>query len=243
MQIEWFVYHKNSVLGPFTTSDVTTQLTSGKFDEESFIWWKGEKDWISIIQWQSQFPAIVQKLESCYNTEWKIKTPTMTTDSMPFDSCIEHLKSVDIKSGIYISKAVNTNWENIFSNSVFLNALEMTRRKSPRVPIVATAKISKAGSKFSYLVKLNVIGEGGIGVSGLTKNFPTSVPIDIKIESANLSAPINAEGTIIYHTPDGVTGIEFNTINAEGRALIIEYVNQFSGKSVKTKDESAKKAA
>jgi hypothetical protein len=218
-------------------------MTSGKFNEESFIWWKGEKDWISLFQWKSNYPNIVKKLEGHYNTEWKIKCPADTTELMSFDDCIEYLKSVDLKTGVFICKSGSADWENIFTNSVFLNALEMTRRKFPRVPIVATAKISKADSKFSYLVKLNVIGEGGIGVSGLTKNFPSGVPIDIKIEGANLATPIFAEGHIVYHTPDGVTGIEFNTISAEARSIIIEYVKRFSGTAVKTQTASSKKAA
>lgn len=240
MLIEWFVYHKNTVLGPFSTSDVNSQLSAGKIASDSFIWWKGEKDWITVDQWQNNYTNIVKRLESHYNAEWKIRTPKLSSDWMSFEQCLDFLKNVDIKTGVFICKkgAGYEEWENIFSNSVFLNALDMTRRKFPRVPIVATAKISKSDSKFSYLVKLNIIGEGGIGVTGLTKNFPMNSKIEIKIEGPNFTAPIFAEGHIVYHTRDGISGIEFSTLNAESRAAIIDYVNQFQGKP-----SSAKKVA
>lgn len=240
MLIEWFVYHKNSVHGPFSTTDVNAQLASGKFSQESFIWWKGEKDWIPIDEWQNNYSAIVKKLESHYNVEWKIKTSNDITDPMSFDDCIEFLKTVNLKTGVFICKKdIIDAWENIFTNAIFLNALEMTRRKFPRVPVVGTAKISKSGSKFSYLVKINVIGEGGIGVTGLVKNFSTGSVIDIKIEAPNFTNPIFAEGTIVYHTPDGVSGLEFSIINAEGRAAIIEYVNRFTGTKNAASDKKA----
>lgn len=229
MQIEWFIYHKNTVFGPFSTDDVNTHVDSGRFDGECFIWWKGEKDWIPVSQWQQSLPAIIKKLESHYNVEWKIRTPELTTDLMSFELCIEFLKKVELKNGIYICKSGSNNWENIYSNSIFMNALEMTRRKFPRVPVVATAKISKSDTKFSYLVKVNMIGEGGIGVTGLSKNFPIQGKIEIKLEGPNFPTPLFAEGKVVYHSKDGLTGIEFDAVTAEVRASIIDYVNQFQG--------------
>lgn len=231
MQLEWFVYHKNTVLGPFTTNEVHAQLNSGKLNsEESFIWWKGEKDWIPLEKWQVEFPDIIKKLEDHFNVEWKIKTPEQVTPFMSFDECLAFFKNVELNNSIFICKKDRSGeeWESIFTNTIFLNALEMTRRKFPRVPIVATAKVSKSDSKFSYLVKVNTIGQGGIGASGLGKNFPTGTNVDIKLESPSLPVAIHAEGRVIYHTKDGVTGIEFEAVNAESEATVIEYVNRFS---------------
>lgn len=227
MKIEWFVYHKNTVLGPYSTTDVHAHLASSKINEDTFIWWKGEKDWISILQWKNEYPSIIKKLEEHFSVEWSIKDPKMTSPFMSFDECLQYLKNTELNSSIYICQKGKENWESIFTNSIFMNALEMTRRKVPRVPIVATAKVSKADSKFSYLVKVNIVGQGGIGVSGLGKNFPTGTNVDIKIESPSLSIPIHAEGRILYHTKDGASGIEFEKISAEPLSAIIEYVNQF----------------
>lgn len=227
MKIEWFVYHKNTVLGPYNTSDIYSHLSSGKISDDSFIWWKGEKDWISLLQWKQEYPTIIKKLEEHFNVEWKIKDPKTTSPFMSFDDCIQYLKNTELNNTIFICQKGKENWENIFTNAIFMNALEMTRRKVPRVPIVATAKISKADSKFSYLVKVNIIGQGGIGVSGLGKNFPTGTNIDIKLESPSLTIPIHLEGRILYHTKDGSSGIEFEKIAAEPLSAIIEYINRF----------------
>lgn len=242
MQLEWFVYHKNSVLGPFSTNEVHSQLSAGKFSEESFIWWKGEKDWVSIAKWQTDYPAIIKRLEAHFNVQWKVKAGEQVSDYMDFDECIQFLKAVELNNTLFICKKTTNlqeEWESIFSNSVFLNALEMTRRKHPRVPIVATAKVSKSDSKFSYLVKVNILGQGGIGVAGLGKNFPTGTSVDIRLESPSLAQPVHAEGRVVYHTKDGVTGIEFETINAESQGAIIEYINQFQQTRNRNHDKKA----
>lgn len=229
MVLEWFVYHRNSVLGPFTTNEVESQLNLGKLSEDSFIWWKGEKDWVPLSQWKNEYPAIVQRLEEHFNVEWKIKKGNQTTSFMSFDECVAFFKNEELTNDIFICKKDprGQEWESIFTNTIFLNALEMTRRKFPRVPIVATAKISKSDSKFSYLVKVNTVGQGGVGIAGLGKNFPTGTSVDIKIESPSFPIPVHAEGRVVYHTKDGVTGVEFEGINAESENTVIEYVNRF----------------
>jgi len=245
MQLEWFVYYKNSVLGPFTTDDVHSQLNSGKLSEDSFIWWKGEKDWVPVEKWKTEYPEIIKRLEEHFNVEWKIKTADTTTPYMSFDDCVQFFKNVELNNNIFICKKsrVSEDWESIFTNTIFLNALEMTRRKFPRVPIVATAKISKSDSKFSYLVKVNIIGQGGIGVSGLGKNFPTGTNVEVKLESPSLPVTIHAEGRVVYHTKDSVTGIEFEGINAESESSIIEYVNRFTSLRSPGNNNKGKKAA
>jgi hypothetical protein len=231
MQIEWFVFYKNSILGPYSTEDVRMHVSSGKIPSDSFIWWKGEKDWSSIEDWQKYFPDIIRRLESQMKIQWKIKHGKNITPFLSFDDCLQYLKNLELNNSIYLCKETENNndvWESIFSNTIFLNALEMNRRKSPRVPILATAKISKLNSKFSYLVKVNTIGQGGMGVTGLGKNFPTGTAIEIKLESPSLSTPVVAEGKILYHTKDGIAGIEYTLINDESIATLIEYVNKFT---------------
>ncbi len=228
MKLEWFIYHKNSVLGPFATNEVQVQVEAGKFSPNSFIWWKGEKDWITISKWLTEYPEIIKKLEAHFNVEWRLKVNDQATPFMSFEKCLDQLKIVELTNSIFIAKKGDGEaWDSIFNNSIFMNALELTRRKFPRVPIVATAKVTKSDSKFSYLVKVNIIGQGGIGISGIGKNFPTGTEVDIRIESPSLSIPIHAEGKIVYHTRDGVSGLEFAAMNAESESIIIEYVNRF----------------
>jgi hypothetical protein len=245
MQIEWFVFQKNSILGPFSTEDVKMQIFDGKIDQESFIWWKGEKDWVSITKWENEYPEIIKKLEAHFQVNWKIRDEEHETQYMSFDDCLQHLKHLEVKNTIYVSRENPDgldHWESIFSNTILLNALEMTRRKHPRVPIVATAKVSKRESKFSYLVKVNTIGEGGMGVSGLGKNFPTGTTVELRLEGPSFSVPLIAEGRILYITKDGLSGIEFTVMNSESQSTLIEYVNHFVG-SRKPLSDQEKEAA
>lgn len=240
--LEWFIYHKNSVLGPFTTHEVNTQVQAGKFNDESFIWWKGEKDWISISSWEKDYPEIIKRLEAHFSVEWKVKIHDYVTQSLSFEAALDFLKQHELSNHIFICKSDSPEaWDSIFNNSIFLNALELTRRKFPRVPIVGSAKISRSDSKFSYLVKVNIMGQGGMGVSGLGKNFPTGTEVDVRLESPSLAAAIHAEGRVIYHTKDGLTGVEFSAMNAESESMIIEYINKFStnNKSQKSNSEAA----
>ncbi len=244
MKLEWFVYHKNSVLGPFSTQEVNSQVQAGKFADTSFIWWKGEKDWIAITKWQTDYPEIVRRLEAHFSVEWKVKINNQATPYMSFEKCLEHLKQVELTNQIFICKRGDGDaWDSIFNNSVFLNALELTRRKFPRVPIVATAKVTKSDSKFSYLVKVNIIGQGGIGITGLGRNFPIGTEVDLRIESPSMTVPLHAEGRVVYHSRDGITGIEFAAMNAEAESLIIEYVNRFKNSSEVILEDLDKTAA
>lgn len=234
MPIEWFVFFRNSILGPFSTEDVKVQLSEGKISNDSFVWWKGEKDWMPIESWDKNYNQIIRRLEAHFKVNWKIRIHKNTTPYMSFEDCLAYLKQVELNNSIYICKEQPSgaeDWESIFSNSIVLNALEMSRRKHPRVPILATAKISKLDSKFSYLVKVSTVGIGGLGVSGLGKNFPTGTTISLKIESAGLATPVVCEGKILYHTKDGLSGVEFLVMNDESQASLISYINQFSSQA------------
>lgn len=228
MKLEWFVYQNNSVLGPFGTEEVEAQLATNKIEPFSFIWWKGEKDWIPISEWQKNYDSIVSKLEAHFTVLWRVKVDGVTTAHMAFDDCLDYVKSKELKADLYLNQKGHEDWESIYTNTVFMNALEMSRRKFKRVPIVATAKASKADSKFSYMVKVNMIGEGGIGITGLGVNFPVGTRIDLAIESGSLTQLLKVEGFIKYQNKQGITGIEFDTINAETKGVIIEYIKQFS---------------
>lgn len=247
MKLEWFIYHKNSVLGPFSTQEVNTHVHSGKFTDSSFIWWKGEKDWIAISKWQVEYPEIIRRLEAHFSVEWRIKSGDQITPYLSFEKCLDYLKQVELSNNIFICKRGDgDNWDSIFNNTIFLNALELTRRKFPRVPIVATAKVTKSDSKFSYLVKVNIIGQGGIGISGLGKNFTVGTEVDVRIESDSLTVPIHAEARIVFHSRDGVTGLEFSAMNAEAESIIVEYVNRFNSQAsakITALDDSEETAA
>lgn len=233
MSIEWFIYNKNSVSGPFSTEDVKGQLSTETVDDNSFIWWKGEKDWIPVTKWAEDFETIIVKLEENLSELWRVKHSDSVSNYMSFDEAVEYVKNLQLEEGILINKKDAPQWESVYSHTVFLNALEMSRRQFPRVPIVANAKISKADSKFSYLVKANMIGQGGVGIHGLGKNFSIGTVIDLRLESPSLNGVIHAEATVIYHTDLGTSGVRFNALNAESQSLIVEYVNRFQNPSAK----------
>jgi|GEM_PF-4720266 len=89
------------------------------------------------------------------------------------------------------------------------------------------AKITRQTSRFSYVVKTATLGQGGMGVYGLGSNFEVGTEIQIKVESEDLSAPLNVTGKVVYNTDKGFVGISYKNISAEGKAIILDYINRF----------------
>ena len=89
------------------------------------------------------------------------------------------------------------------------------------------AKVTRTNSRFSYVVKTATIGQGGLGVYGLGSNFEIGTAVQLKIESENLSAPLNVVGKVVYNTPRGFVGISLDNVSAEAKAIILGYIKRF----------------
>ena len=144
-------------------------------------------------------------------------------DALLFLQKLESLKMVSI------CPQEEDNWVPIYSSYMFMEALNLSRRHFLRAPLMGLAKVTRKSSRFSYVVKTATVGRGGMGIYGLGSNFDIGTEIQIKVESEDLSAPLNVSGKVVYNTDRGFVGVNFEGASAEAAAIILDYINKFQG--------------
>lgn len=222
----WFVHHDEKILGPFTSTKILQDLKSGEISYGAYVWSKGQVEWIPVSDWEINLDALVAQSDSS-KQKWKLRTPDETFENVDFAEVVKKLKAMENLNRVTVSQQNATQWVPIYSSYAFMEALNLSRRNFLRAPLMGLAKVTKLGSRFSYVVKTASLGQGGIGVFGLSPHFDSGMLVNIRIESEDLSCSINVNGSVVYNTDKGFIGIRFGDLPAESVAVIIEYLKRF----------------
>lgn len=233
----WFIHFDEKILGPFATEQVLSSLQSGELSYSAYIWAKGQVEWVPVSEWESNLDSLVSPNENS-NQQWKLRSPKFVKENLSFEDTVNTLKSLDNYQLVSISSQDDDEWVPIYSSYTFMEALNMSRRNFLRAPLMGLSKVTKDGSRFSYVVKTATVGQGGIGVYGLGPNFEPGTQVQLKIESEDLSSSIVAMGTIVYNTDKGFVGIRFGELTAETSSVLIDYMRRF-----KSQDEDIEQKA
>lgn len=234
----WFVHHEEKILGPFTTEKILQDLKDGEISYGAYIWSKGQVEWIPVSDWENKLDDLVAFSDQS-KREWKIRTKNDVVNSLTFDEVVNALKVMPNFNTVAVAPEDSQEWVPIYSSYAFMEALNMSRRNFLRAPLMGLAKVTRDGSRFSYVVKTSTIGQGGIGVYGLGPNFDHGTEVAMRIESEDLSSPINVTGTIVYNTEKGFVGIRFGELQAESIAVIIDYMKRFQNEQAVTEKKAA----
>jgi hypothetical protein len=117
-------------------------------------------------------------------------------------------------------------WKEIYAFKEIVEKLGLTRRKHPRVPILA--QFSGVTSQHEKLnARLVTISIGGLG---LTDVFDLRIGdiISGQITSPHFYSPVTFEAEATYCGNDGHVGLKFIQINDDSQSLIMDYVKRFS---------------
>lgn len=117
-------------------------------------------------------------------------------------------------------------WKEIYAFKDIVEKLGLTRRKHPRVPILAqfTGSSSKH-EKFS--ARLVTISIGGLGLTDVF-DFNIGDKISGQITSPHFYSPVTIEAEATYCGNDGYVGFKFSQINDDSQSLVTDYVKRFS---------------
>ena len=159
---------------------------------------------------------------------WKLKFGQKVLRDLNFGEMLVELKKISDYQWVSVSLQESENWIPFYSSHIFMDALGLSRRRFPRVPLMGLAKIINEDSGSSYVVKTSTIGEGGLGVYGLGPSFTSDTKVKVRVESDDLGTVIKADGTVVYNTDQGFVGISFNQLFGESRKIIVEYVKLFT---------------
>ncbi|MBC7467372.1 MAG: PilZ domain-containing protein [Bdellovibrio sp.] len=133
-------------------------------------------------------------------------------------------KLTDI-SKLSIQNPKTKEWNEVFAYPDIVERLGLSRRKQPRVPILA--QFNGHSNKHPSLgAKIVTISEGGMG---FTEVFDLKIGDNVEgqIMSPQFFQPLNVKADVIYSGLDGYIGLKFTEINDEAKAVIIEYVKKF----------------
>ncbi len=254
-ETKWFLQLGGRVQGPLTQETLQTTLES--FDTETsnqaLVWKRGLSEWIRASRWQN-VPAEVtitpahdrdtqtSTANAGENTLFE-KTFTQTyTEGLLYRVQINFVdqppmtktelmtlvaKQEDV-SKVSIMEPKSKEWKEVYAFPDIVERLGLSRRKQPRVPILAQFT-GKTNKKNDVSYRVITISQGGIG---FTENYDLKIGDEVEgqIASPHFFQPIHVKADVIYAGQDGYIGLKFSSLTDEARSAIIEYIKKF-GKS------------
>ena len=246
---KWFLQFQGEVKGPFTNESLEATLASmGEPNmENTLVWKRGLTEWIKSTKWKlesAQFTNANAELTATSGAQTSIAplpkpfSETFTESAFyrvqlnfvdqPLMSKVELLgfisKLKDI-STLSIQNPKTKEWTDVYAYPEIVQRLGLSRRKHPRVPILAT--FSGTSNKAPEIsVKVVTISEGGMG---FTEVFDLKIgdTVEGQISSPHFFQPLNVNADVIYSGLDGYIGLKFTQINDEAKSAIIDYIKKF----------------
>jgi hypothetical protein len=115
-------------------------------------------------------------------------------------------------------------WQSIYHFEDICVRLGIQKRVHSRVPMVGTATMET--SYDTVIANTVTVSEGGFGVQKTP--LPAGHIVRVSLKSPVLPVPIRANAEVRYSSADGYTGLRFESLTAEARAAILDYVKKFS---------------
>lgn len=253
----WFLAEKELIRGPFSTEDLQKVLQNNTQLNHLFVWTRGQTEWISANRWNPQdFLIPEEKTNPQYTETLNFQSPAQTEPQvsellndikdkstekykvqinfldqplMTKEELITLISSTEDLSQISIYDIKNKEWKDIYAFRELVDQLGLTRRKHPRVPILAQFTGTKGESTF-FSARVVTISIGGLG---LTDVFDLQVgdKISGQVSSPHFYSTMTIEAEVTYSGKDGYVGLKFTQVSDEAQSLITDYVNRFASKS------------
>ncbi len=225
----WFVYSSEVVSGPFSTEQVREQIQVGRWTSNCFIWWKGQREWMSVDAWETQLGKILKtEEEKSQSPVWYIDINGSPVGPLTQNEMIQHLRAVNSLGKVRLWTVGMNKWTNLFELHDVMDQLGMSRRETERAPLMGSVAINRlsegARPTIARAASISVAGMGVNDAHGITKGDE----VQILIRSPEFPQPIRLAATIVYITPSGYAGMKFSNVHAETHSLIMDYVKKFN---------------
>ncbi len=175
--------------------------------------------------------AIIDNIQKSTIEKFKLKYHEQPLPDMTIEEVLHFVIQKTDPDKILVYDKKKTEWRDIYTIPEVSNKLGISRRKSPRVPILAQYTGTSAGRQIE--ARVVTIGAGGFG---LTDHFILKLG-DItsgQISSPHFYSAIPVKAEVTYGGLDGYIGLKFIEINDEGSALIGDYIKRFETNLPKT---------
>ncbi len=227
MSLIWYVYSNDIVSGPFSTESIETGLQEHKWTEEAMIWWKGQRDWVSLDTWKKNLSTILDSFKTNIQTlAWYVEHLGAQKGPMGIKELYNYIQNHGILGNCRVWTNGMDRWTSIFEINELVNYFGVTRRKHPRAPFKGEMLVTPQSLKTSIAAQPGTISIGGMGIKGLEK-VSVGEQLQLEIKSPLIAQPILGQAQVVYTNIGGYTGIEFKEIKSEYIDFINGYVKQF----------------
>ena len=195
---EWFILNSGDVSGPWSQQEAEAYLISQR---QSQIWKKGQNEWMSSEAWLKKYYFSDQTtLEKDENTTlYNLKDDHKQLTKVSLSTLVDYLKNQENLNNVYICRDGETIWKEAYTFSEITESLGISRRKSPRMPLLGTLSLHTPQVKKFPAV---VIGEGGLGIT-LAQELTIGEIYEGLVESSSLNLPLSVQVEVVFVAPNG----------------------------------------
>ena len=233
MGLVWFVYSNDVVSGPFKTEEVQTKLSTGQLPSATFIWWKGQHEWMPITNWQNQLSQILAANQvNPVSQIWYLDVGTGSPiGPITQKELLDHLTRLESLNRVHLWTAGLANWQKIFEFQEIMDRLGISRRENARAPLMGSVAVTRSNDEpGSYVLKAASISAGGMGITG-KHDLRKEDQLSLLLKSGEFPSGLHVRGTVAYVTANGYVGIRFHKLHAETHSVIADYVKRFNGEA------------
>lgn len=228
MNLIWYIYSNDIVSGPFSTENVESGLSQSKWSNQAMIWWKGQRDWVSIETWRKDLAKILESLKSNIQTmAWYAEYLGTQKGPMNAKELFNFVQINGILGSCRVWAVGMERWTTIFEIPELVAYFGITRRKHPRAPFKGELIIKKETNiNDSLIAHAGSISAGGMSIKGLDA-INIGENINLQLKSPLLTQGIQSNAIVVYTNIAGYTGLEFKDLPEEFESIITSYTNQF----------------
>ena len=231
MEKIWFLYSSidKKVSGPFVSDDVHQKLGTGEITLDCSIWWKGQREWLSVRTWISSGEKLLKsQKEKSNNAIWYIDLGGEPAGPLTQSEMIDSLRGHQNFNRIRLWTVGMKNWKSIFEFSEVMDDLGVSRREHTRAPLIANVQLNRIGDNEAPIVlKAATLSIAGIGLNNAS-SLMKGEELQIMIQTNEFSAPIRARATVIYVSSNGNAGLKFQQLHPESQSIIYDYIRKFT---------------
>lgn len=222
----WFLLREGHVLGPHSPEEIESLLPQV---QDPLIWGKGSPEWLSPDLWRKSLKdieslSIKTSITTPETASWRYRIEGQEYAPVTFSKLLEMLRSQNDYSAIDVRSDKHRSWKEIYTVHKIVDALGISRRSTPRVPIMGT--LDCESEKGTRKLRALSISEGGFGVNDAS-DLQIGEKLRVLLTSPNLFQPISATCEVVYVGKEGYAGLKFSVLPLETQSLIIEYVKKF----------------
>ena len=171
-------------------------------------------------------PDLMRDIENKSVEKYRVQLQFVDQPMMTRDELMTFISAQDDVSQVSIYDKKSNEWKEVYAFREIVDKLGLTRRKHPRVPILAQF-MGSTNRHSHFTARVVTISIGGLG---LTDVFDLKIGDHIKgqMTSPHFYSPVHFEAEVTYAGQDGYVGFKFTQINDDALSLVTDYVNRFS---------------